>query len=147
MIRNLTPWYENLKKRQVKSPKIYFRDNGILLALLNILDENQLNIYPKLGSLWEGFALEEIIKYYCFSVDEAYFWATQGGAELDLMILKNGKKIGFEFKYTEFPKITKSMLISIKDLNLDHLYVVFPSKEIFPLSDKITAKGLEAFYF
>jgi predicted AAA+ superfamily ATPase len=147
MIRNLPSWYENLKKRQVKSPKIYFRDNGILLALLQISDEKQLNVYPKLGSLWEGFALEEVIKYYCLAIDEAYFWATQGGAELDLMILKNGKRIGFEFKYTEYPKITKSMLISIKDLNLDHLYVVFPSKEIFPLSNKITAKGIESFYF
>lgn len=144
MIRILPPWFENISKRQVKSPKIYLRDSGLLHALLGIQDEEQLQVYPKLGSDWEGFALEEIIKEYHASFEECYFWSTHTGAELDLMIIKDGKRLGFEFKHADFPKVTPSMRIALETLNLDHLYVVFPySKESFPLlSNKITARGL-----
>lgn len=143
MIRSLFPWYENLGKRQVKTPKIYFRDSGILHALLGIQNDAQLYNYPKLGSLWEGYALEEIIRKFEARQNECYFWATQGGAELDLMILKNGERLGFEFKFTDSPKITSSMRIAFDDLKLDHLFVIFPGKDSFPLSENITAQGLE----
>jgi predicted AAA+ superfamily ATPase len=142
MIRRLLPWYENLKKRQIKSPKIYFRDSGILHALLGIKDEKDLRVYPKLGSFWEGFALEEIIRQARARSEECYFWGTQSGAELDLLIIKDGKRFGFEFKYTDRPSITSSMKIALADLNLDHLYVVYPGKHVFQLADKITARGL-----
>lgn len=142
MMRLLTPWYENLSKRQVKTPKVYFRDSGILNAILGLKDKTQLETYPKLGAFWEGFALEETIRHYGATQEECYFWATQGGAELDLFIFKDGKRLGFEFKYSDRPKITPSMQIAIQDLKLDHLYLVYPGKEIFPLSERITAQGL-----
>ena len=143
MLRMLLPWFENISKRQVKSPKLYIRDSGLLHALLDIKDSNQLESHPKLGSSWEGFALEEIIKEYQAESEACYFWATQTGAELDLLIIKEGKRLGFEFKYTDAPKVTHSMRIAIDTLNLDHLYVVFPYKaDSFPLAHKITVRGL-----
>lgn len=142
MIRILLPWYENLEKRQVKSPKIYFRDSGILHALIGIKNHAEIDVYPKMGSFWEGFALEEIIRQIEASTEECYFWATQAKAELDLLIVKNGKRLGYEFKYSDSPKITPSMHIACEDLKLDHLYVVYPGTQTFSLSEKITARGL-----
>lgn len=142
MVRELQPWFENIGKRQVKSPKVYIRDSGLLHTLLNIQSHETLQVYPRLGASWEGFALEEIIKQYHAQSDECFFWSTQGGAELDLLIIKDGKKIGFEFKYTDFPKTTKSMQIALQDLALDHLYVIYPHHVSFPLAEKITARGL-----
>src|SRR6267154_1245288 len=142
MIRILLPWYENLEKRQIKSPKIYFRDSGILHALIGIRTHDEMDVYPKIGSFWEGFAIEELIRQTGASAEERYFWGTQSGAELDLLIVKNGKRIGYEFKYVDAPKITASMKIACEDLNLDHLYVVYPGEIRFPLSEKITARGL-----
>ncbi len=142
MIRILLPWHENLEKRQIKSPKIYFRDSGILHALLGIRNQTELDTYPKMGSFWEGFALEEIIRQTGARAEECYFWGTQSKAELDLFILKNGKRIGYEFKYSDAPKITPSMRIACEDLKLDHLYVIYPGTELFSLSEKITARGL-----
>lgn len=141
MIRVLLPWHENLKKRQVKSPKIYFRDSGILHALIGIHNRAEMDVYPKMGSFWEGFALEEIIRQTGATQEECYFWGTQSKAELDLLILKNGNRTGYEFKYTAAPKITPSMRIACDDLKLDHLYVIYPGTETFPLSEKITARG------
>lgn len=144
MVRTLQPWFENISKRQVKSPKIYIRDTGILHALLAIQTYEELQVYPKLGASWEGFALEEMIKYYHMQSDECYFWSTQSGAELDFFIIKDGKRFGFEFKYTDHPKITKSMYIAMEDLKLDHLYLVFPHEATFPLAENITALGLKS---
>ncbi|MCE5318375.1 MAG: ATP-binding protein [Parachlamydia sp.] len=144
MIRRLQPWFENLGKRQVKSPKIYFRDSGILHALLGIKNDEQLHHYPKLGSFWEGFALEEIIRQFHARSEECYFWGVHSGAELDLLIVKDGKRIGFEFKYSDYPKTTASMYTACQDLKLDHLYVVYPGKKLFLLDNQITAYGLEA---
>jgi len=144
MIRILLPWHENLEKRQVKSPKIYFRDSGILHALIGIRTQEEMDVYPKIGSFWEGFALEEIIRQVGAVSEECYFWGTQAGAELDLLIVKNGKRTGYEFKYVDAPKITSSMRIASEDLNLDHLYVIYPGELTFPLSEKITARGLKA---
>ena len=143
MIRILSPWYENLKKRQIKSPKIYFRDSGILHALLGLKNKNDILSHPKLGSFWEGFALEEVIRILGISAEDCYFWGTQSNAELDLMIFKNNKKIGFEIKYTEHLSVTNSMKISISNLQLDHLYLIYPGKDMFKLSSSITAISLE----
>lgn len=142
MVRSLTPWFENLSKRQIKTPKIYFRDNGILFTLLGLQNESAVEFYPKLGSFWEGFALEEIIREQKASPEECFFWGTQGGAELDLLIIKNGKRIGFEFKYSDVPKLTASMKVALEDLKLDHLYIVYPGLETFSLAEKVTVKPL-----
>lgn len=143
MIRLLAPWYENLSKRQVKSPKIYFRDSGINHTLLGIQEEAELDVYPKLGLLWEGFAIEEIIRQMHAESESCYFWGTPAGPELDLLILKNGKRLGFECKYSDRPSVTRSMKIALEDLKLDHLYIVTPGKHSFPMADKITALGIE----
>lgn len=143
MVRILTPWFENLKKRQVRSPKIYFRDSGILHALVGIQDDEQLHTYPKLGAFWEGFALEEVTRSFGASKEECYFWATQADAQLDLVLMKDGKRLGFEFKYTDAPRLTKSIHIAYNDLKLDHVTILYPGKNIFPLTEYCTAFGLE----
>ena len=142
MIRSLSPWFENLSKRQIKTPKIYFRDSGIFFALLGLQNELEIDTHPKLGAFWEGFALEEIAREMKAAPEECYFWGTQGGAELDLLIMKNGKRLGFEFKYSDTPKVTPSMKIALTDLKLDHLYIVYPGPESFPLGDYITVRSL-----
>lgn len=145
MLRELSPWFENISKRQVKSPKFYFRDSGLLLALLQIPTHADLLSHPKLGAIWEGFALEQVIQKEEALPQECYFWATHAHAELDLLILKNGKRIGFEFKFSDAPRLSPSMKIALQDLKLDHLFVIYPGKARYPLLDKITAIGLEAF--
>jgi uncharacterized protein len=143
MIRILVPWFENIQKRQVKSPKIYFRDSGILNALIGVTDENQLYKSPRLGSSWEGFALEEVIRTLHAGPEECYFWATQANAELDLLIIKNGKRIGFEFKYADKPSPTKSIHTALKDLSLHGLVIVYPGTKIFPLTENIIVCSLD----
>ena len=143
MVRVLQPWFENISKRQVKSPKVYIRDSGLLHALLGIKDQENLYVNSRLGALWEGFALEEIIKINHVQPEESYFWAVQSGAELDLLVIKDGKRIGFEFKYADAPTITKSMVIAINDLHLDHLYVIYPQNTPYKLSEKISVQGLQ----
>jgi uncharacterized protein len=143
MMRLLSPWFENLSKRQVKSPKVYFRDSGILHALLSVENETTLMSNPRMGSFWEGFALEEIIRFYQADSGECFFWGTQSGAELDLLIIKGGKRLGFEFKFSDTPKLTKSMQIALSDLNLDHLYVIHPGTRLYSLSDDISVTSLQ----
>ena len=144
MLRIVSPWHANIKKRQVKLPKIYIRDSGLLHSLLLVdTNENLLLNHPKLGAAWEGFALEQILN--TNDHDEYYFWHTHNNAELDLLLINKGEKIGFEFKYTDSPKITKSMQISIKDLGLSKIIVVIPGKESFPLSEQISVRGLDNF--
>lgn len=140
MVRQLHPWFENLKKRQVKSPKTYIRDSGLLHVLLGLQDPFSLIAHPRLGASWEGFALEEIIK--ALQPEDCFFWATSNRAELDLLVFKNGRRLGFEFKYSSTPSTTKSMHIALQDLNLDELYVIVPQGEVFPLSPQIKAAGL-----
>ena len=144
MIRVLQPWFENIKKRQVKTPKIYFRDSGLFNALSSIHSITELAKTPKIGPLWEGFALEQIISCLQIRSEDCYFWSTHNEAEIDLFAFKGGKRLGFEFKYTESPKITKSMNIALNDLNLDHLYIIFPGTFSFAMSEKISAHGLDA---
>lgn len=138
MLRILKPWHENISKRQVKSPKVYYRDSGLLHYVLGIASYDEIFRNPRAGASFEGFALEEIIKQSGVSSDSCYFWASHNNAELDLLIIKHGKKYGFEFKLSDkTPTITKSMHIVIEDLHLEKLYVVYAGEREFALSDKI----------
>lgn len=140
MLRILRPWHENISKRQVKLPKIYIRDSGLLHTLLGTKDKMILN-HPKLGAAWEGFALEQVIDL--FRYDKCYFWASHEDAEIDLVVFEDNKRFGFEFKYTDFPKITKSMRIALQDLRLDSIKIIIPGNERFNLSDQIEVVGLD----
>ena len=137
VVRQLPPWFANLKKRQVRSPKVYIRDSGILHALLGVPDAAALQGHPKLGASWEGFGLEQLLSV-CGERD-AYFWGTHAGAELDLLLTHRGRRLGFEFKYADQPAATKSMRVALDDLQLDHLYVVHPGVYRFALDEAITA--------
>ncbi|MCD4790505.1 MAG: ATP-binding protein, partial [Bacteroidales bacterium] len=136
MLRQIQPWFENIKKRQVKSPKIYIRDSGLLHNLLSIKSEQILS-HPKLGASWEGFVIEQLVTI--LGNRDYYYWAIHAGSELDLLTFFNGKRIGFEIKFTETPKITQSMHIAINDLKLNKLFVIYPSGKKFLLSDNIIA--------
>lgn len=142
MLRVLKPWHENMRKRQVKSPKIYYRDSGLLHYALGITSYQDLFKHPKLGASFEGFALEEVIRCSRISDDSCYFWASHNKAELDLLLLKHGKKIGFEFKVSDAPKITQSMRVIIDELGLDTMAVVYPGQQIYQLEKNITALPL-----
>lgn len=135
MIRVLQPWHANLKKRQVKAPKIYFRDSGLLHYLLGIRSDLDLLTHPKSGASWEGYALEEVLK--ATEPEEAYFWATHGGAELDLLILQNGHRIGVECKRVDAPRVTPSMRAALQDLELDQLMVIYPGTLTYPIEENI----------
>jgi predicted AAA+ superfamily ATPase len=141
MVRVLPPWFENLKKRQVKAPKIYIRDSGLFHRLLQVSTLADLQGHPKIGASWEGFALEHLI--HVFRTRDAYFWATHAGAELDLMVTIAGKRHGFEFKYTDAPGRKRSMHIAIEDLGLEHMWIVYPGDQKYTLDDKITVIPLE----
>lgn len=142
MVRLLPPWFENISKRQVKSPKIYIRDSGILHGLLQLGELSELQSHPKLGASWEGFAVEQVIGL--LNTRDAYFWATHGGAEIDLMVRVRGKHYGFEIKYADAPGSTRSMQIALNDLALEHLWVVYPGQHEYVLHDRITALPLQA---
>jgi len=144
MVRQLLPWTENLGKRLVKTPKVYFRDSGIFHILLGLEKGRDIETHPKLGASWEGFALESVLRLLEIPSEEAYFWATHNHAELDLLVFKGGRRFGFEFKYSDAPRTTKSMASALEDLGLDRLYVVFPGQQRFPMADRIEALGLSA---
>jgi predicted AAA+ superfamily ATPase len=131
LVRQLPPWFENLGKRQVKSPKVYIRDSGQLHGLLHLSDSAHLEEHPKLGASWEGFALEQVLRI--TGDRDAYFWATHGGAELNLLVFWQGRRVGFEFKFNDAPGMTKSMQVASRDLALDRLLVVVPGAASYPL--------------
>jgi predicted AAA+ superfamily ATPase len=135
MLRQLPPWFENLGKRQVKSPKVYVRDSGLLHALLGIANQRDLELHPKVGASWEGFAVEEVLK--ALLPDEAYFWSTHQGAEVDLLLFKHGRRIGVECKRSDAPTLTPSMRIALDDLKLDRLVVVYPGERRYALADSV----------
>jgi uncharacterized protein len=137
MVRVLPPWHANLQKRQVKSPKIYFRDSGLFHTLLGIRSEHDLLTHPKSGASWEGYVIEEAIK--SISPDETYFWATHSGAELDLLLLKDGRRIGVECKRVDAPRMTPSMRNALEDLQLDRLAVFYPGEQAYPLAENVIA--------
>jgi len=140
MLRVLPPWFENLKKRQIKSPKVYIRDSGLLHSLLGIADMDALRSHPRYGASWEGFALEQVLAM--LGQGDAYFWRTQRGAELDLLLFRGSMRWGFEFKCTDAPAMTQSMHIALEDLRLDRLSVVYPGKERYRLHENVEALPL-----
>ena len=131
LVRQLQPWFENVGKRQYKSPKVYVRDSGLLHNLLGMQTFTALESHPKLGASWEGFAIEEILRVTGESV--TYFWGAQSGPELDLLVMRNGKRIGIEVKYADAPTVTNSMKVSRDTLGLDHLYIVHPGSKAYSL--------------
>jgi len=135
MVRQLQPWHENLGKRQVKAPKVYVRDSGLLHTLLGIASQRDLEYHPKVGASWEGYAVEETIK--ALQPDEAYYWATYNRAELDLLLFKKGRRIGVECKRADAPTLTPSMRIALSDLKLDHLYVAYPGTKAYKLARNV----------
>jgi hypothetical protein len=139
MVRVLSPWHENLSKRQVKAPKVYIRDSGILHALLDIETMRALEGHPKIGASWEGFCIESLIAQLGARPEQCYFWATHAGAELDLLVVAKGRRKGFEIKRTVSPRVTPSMRVALHDLKLDSLDVVHAGKDTFPLADRIQA--------
>ena len=142
LVRQLQPWFANLGKRQVKAPKIYLRDSGLLHTLLGIADPGALARHPKCGASWEGFALDQVLRL--ARPDQAYFWATHAGAELDLLMFKDGQRVGVEFKRTDAPQLTPSMRIALQDLALDALYVVYPGDRRYTLAQRVEAVPLSA---
>ncbi|MBI2805788.1 MAG: ATP-binding protein [Planctomycetes bacterium] len=140
MLRQLPPWFANLGKRQVKAPKVYVRDSGLLHALLGIPDRRGLELHPKIGASWEGYAIEELLK--ALKPDEAYFWATHQGAELDLLLFKHGRRIGIECKRQDAPTLTPSMRIAMNDLKLDRLLVAYPGDHRYALSENMDVMPL-----
>ena len=137
MVRALTPWHENIKKRQVKSPKIYIRDSGLLHTLLELSSFAAIVGHPKIGASFEGFVIEQLLS--CFNTRSASFWATHGGAELDLLVNCGGKRHGFECKYSDAPAATHAMHSAIESLGLEHLWVVYPGDEPYALTERISA--------
>jgi predicted AAA+ superfamily ATPase len=142
MLRVLPPWFENIRKRQVKAPKVYLRDSGLLHVLLQLTRTEDVLGHPKLGASWEGFALEQTVR--ALETRDAYFWATHAGAELDLMVLAGGRRHGFEFKYGDAPGATRSMGVAIETLGLDRLWVVYPGEAGYELDDRIEVIPLGA---
>ncbi len=136
MVRILPPWFENLKKRQVKAPKIYVRDTGLLHSLLGFVSEQDLTGHPKLGASWEGFVIEQLLSI--LDTRSATFWGTHGGAELDILVTIHGRRYGFECKYADAPGSTKSMRQALSDLSLEHLWVVYPGKESYALDERLS---------
>jgi hypothetical protein len=145
MVRQLSPWFENLGKRQVKAPKVYLRDSGVLHTLLGLSTFADLEGHPKIGASWEGFVIEHVLRR--TGERDAYFWATPSGAELDLLVFVRGRRIGFEIKYADAPRMTRSMAIAQQDLTLDRLFVVYPGDVSYPLRadvEVVAIRDLEA---
>jgi hypothetical protein len=142
VVRQLPPWHENISKRQVKAPKVYVADSGLLHALLNLRTEADLEAHPKVGASWEGFALDQVIRHSRADRAECYFWATHAGAELDLFVVRGNLRLGFEFKRASSPRVTPAMRHSVMDLGLDRLDVVHAGDQTFPLSERVRAVAL-----
>ena len=140
--RRMQPWYENLKKRQVKAPKVYLSDTGLLHALLGVKDEADLMGHPKSGASWEGFAMQEIVRIMDIAWEDCYYWATHRGGEIDLLTPTGGRKTGIEFKRTSAPSMTRSMHTALTDLKLDRLFVVHPGDARYRIHERAEAVGL-----
>lgn len=151
MTRQLAPWHENLSKRQVKAPKVYLRDSGLLHQLLGIRSLQELLAHPKCGASWEGYVVEQTLA--TVQPDEVYFWATHTGAELDLLLFKDGWRLGVEIKRADAPALTPSMRIALQDLRLDYLTVLYPGSRRYELTERVSvvplatlAEGVDALF-
>ncbi len=142
MVRQLQPWYANLGKRQVKSPKVYVRDSGLLHQLLGLATEKALLSHPKVGASWEGFAIEQVLATQ--KHDEAFFWATHQGAEIDLILRRGDRLFGVECKRADAPRVTASIRIALEGLRLDRVAVIYPGAKRFPMADRVEAVPLAA---
>ena len=142
VLRILKPWHENISKRQVKAPKVFFSDTGLLHSLLGLDHAIDLERHPKIGASWEGFAMQQVIRRIGALNNECFFWASHQGAELDLLVVKGNKRLGFEFKYSDSPVSTKSMHIAMNDLRLDSLNVIYPGEDTYPIAKNMRAIGL-----
>jgi len=142
LIRQLQPWHYNTKKRLIKRPKIYFRDSGLFHSFLAVKNKEQLLVHPKLGASWEGFALEQLIIHLKLQEREVFFWGVHTGAELDLLFQRKGKVWGVEVKYKDVPKVTPSMKSALRELKLDHLWIIYPGTDSYQLDQNISAIGL-----
>lgn len=142
MVRRLMPWHENLAKRQVKSPKLYFADSGLLHTFMDVRTRAELDAHPRVGASWEGFCIEAIIRRLGAERDRCFFWATHQGAELDLLVVRGKARRGFEIKLTAAPKIMPSMRIALADLKLDSIDVIHAGSDTFPLGERIRAVAL-----
>lgn len=143
VIRQLLPWHENLRKRQLKSPKVYIGDSGLLHSLLGVESQEELEGHPKVGASWEGFILQQAVVRLGARPEECYFWATHAGAELDLLVVRGEQRIGVEIKRTTAPGLTRSMHSAREALHLDHLYVIHAGEHTFPLADGTHAIALD----
>ncbi len=142
VVRLLLPFHQNIKKRQVKAPKVYLSDSGMLHSLLGLEARRDVQSHPKMGASWEGFALTQVANRLGARPEECFFWATHAGAELDLLVTRGSRRLGFEFKYTDSPSVTRSMRIAMEDLGLDQLTVIHAGEHAFPLEKKIKAVAL-----
>ena len=142
MVRQLQPWHENIGKRQVKAPKVYLRDTGLLHSLLALPDHHTLTGHARVGASWEGFVIEQVLQ--ALSPQDAYFWATQQQAEIDLFFLYEGQRYGIEIKYSEAPRITKSIRVVFQDLQLRHLWLIYPGEDEYPADENITVLPFSA---
>ncbi len=145
VVRVLQPWHENIGKRQVKAPKVFISDSGILHVLLGIETAHGLDGHVKVGASWEGFAMDAVIRHLGARQEQCFFWATHAGAELDLLVVRDGQRLGFEFKRSSAPRLTPSMRSAMSDLRLTRLDVVYPGTETFPLAEHVRAVPLQAF--
>jgi hypothetical protein len=143
VVKQLLPWHENISKRQVKAPKVYISDSGLLHCLLNLINLKDLEGHPKMGASWEGFVLHEVIRRLGAHPEECFYWATHAGAELDLLVMRGRKRFGFEIKRTSSPKITPSVRAALTDLNLDCLDIIHAGTDTFPLGNKVRAVAFE----
>ena len=142
VVRQLPPWHENISKRQVKSPKVYIADSGLLHSLLGLPSLHDLDGHPKAGASWEGFCLEQVVGQLGAWPEDCFFWGTYSGAELDLLVARGRKRLGFEFKRTSAPRITPSMRSAMSDLNLTRLDVIHAGDETFPMGERIRAVAM-----
>jgi predicted AAA+ superfamily ATPase len=141
MVRQLQPWFETTSKRQIRSPKVYLRDSGLLHSLLNIPDTQVLYGHPKIGASWEGYVIEQALSI--LHPNDVYFWATHSGAELDLLFSFRGNRYGLEVKFSEAPKVTRSMHVALQDLELIHLWILYPGHQAYPVHERITVWPLK----
>lgn len=142
VVNQLPPWWENISKRQVKAPKVYLSDSGFLHTLLGLHTKEELEGHPKIGASWEGFAMSTVMTQLHIQPEEAFFWGTYSGAELDLLIMQGNKRLGFEFKRTVAPQLTRSLLIAAEDLKLSHAYIIHAGEDSYPLATNVTALAL-----
>jgi uncharacterized protein len=142
MVRRLPPWFENIGKRQVKAPRIFFRDPGIYHRLIGVPDKAALHVHPKLGASWEGMAVEQVIRASGVSDEEAYFWAVHGQADLDLLLFRRGARLGFEVKFTDRPAASRSLALAQEHLRLDRLTIVIPGDADYLLTERVRVQGL-----